>query len=841
MNERDLESAEPASHSQILPPTRNLDFASWNISTSWAAGLLALLTLAVFADIVFFGQGRVLSALGYDLSSEFVYWRDFGFRELKAGNLALWNPHCYSGTPFFGGFQSALLYPLNVLFLVLPLGPAINWSIALHVWLAGMFTFLWTRHRGLHSLACLLAAIMFMFGGPYFLHIYAGHLPNLGTMIWTPVLFLALDTILNQPSLGATLLGMFAVAMAILAGHIQYVFYMSVGAVVYCALHLASKCRSLVFPNLNAPVPGSGPAKSALPGLLKTVCCLSLIWLGAVALTAVQLLTGIQESHENVRAPGAPFEFASMFSFPPENFLTFVAPWFFGNLKASPYWGRCYLFEMSCFVSLTGLVLAIAGAVWGDRKARRFSLVLVLVTLCLALGAHTPLFSLLYKFVPGFDKFRGSSKFIFLSALFLSMLAAIGLDRLLKGNKVPRGLIWGSLAGAVILGGVWFCFSSDSSIPDVGSWWPRVIMGVRQTGEIFRQAGMPADLFESVPFAREAGAQAARSVGLAAAVLFALAGLLFLSRYSRCWLLAAGLVGVVEMIVFARSSLVTFDLAQTRSAYVQELLKDAPGDYRILHSLNPNSAMSLGAYDIMGDDPGMLRRYAEFLAFSQGDDPDEVQQNVPIRHVPPAFAMLRCRFVLQNTKEGIAWQEVGTPPLQQLQLVGGCQVLTNKNDILRAVTSPRFNARQEVVLETRPDLWPEPSGTNGTVKLLGSTTDELVIEADLPAPAILLVTEAFSAGWQARSLLNGDRRNYPVLPANYCLRAIPLAAGHHELRLEYLPAGFVIGKWVSLASVFLFLALLGLDRLTGRRSGSAPGRRRLEPAGQEVCPGSPAK
>jgi hypothetical protein len=782
-----------------------------------------------------------LSAEGTDLFHYFVHWRNFGFRELRAGNLALWNPHYYSGTPFFGGFQSALLYPLNVVFLLLPLGAALNWSVALHVWLAGLFTFLWTRNRGLHSLACLLGAIMFMFGGPYFLHIYAGHLPNLGTMIWAPLLFLALDKTLDRPSLGATLLGMFAVAMAILAGHIQYVFYMSVGAVIYCALHLASRWQSLLFPNSSAPAPGSSSPKNGQLVLLKTVLCLCLIWFGAVALTAVQFLTGIQESHENVRAPGAAFEFASMFSFPPENFLTFLAPWFLGNLKAVPYWGRCFLFEMSCFVSLTGLVLAIAGAVWGDRRVRRFSLVLVLITVCLALGAHTPLFGLLYKFVPGFDKFRGSSKFIFLSALFLAMLAAIGLDRLLKSQKTPGGLIWGSLGGAVMLGGVWFWLSSASANPDPAGWWPRVITGVQQTEEIFRQAGVPADLFGSIPFAREAGIQAARSAAAAAAVLLALSGVLFLSRYSRYWLLAACFLGVVELIVFARSSLVTFDLARTRYAYVQKLLKETPGDYRIFHSLNPNSAMSLGAYDIMGDDPGMLRRYAEFLAFSQGDDPDEVQQNVPIRHIPPAFAMLRCRYVLQNTKQGIAWQEVGTPPLQQLQLVGRCQVLTNKNDILRTVTSPGFNARQEVVLEARPDPWPEAVGTNGTVKLLSYSTDELTIEADLPAPAILLVTEAFSKGWQARSLLKGDRRNYPVLPANYCLRAVPLAAGHHRFCLEYLPKGFVVGKWISLVSAFLFVALLGLNRLTCGISGFARGQGHLAPAGQEPCPGSPAK
>ena len=75
------------------------------------------LTLLMFVDVLFSPRGVILSQLGTDLSSQFVYWREFGFSQLGQGNLALWNPHIFSGMPYFGGFQSALLYPLNWLFL----------------------------------------------------------------------------------------------------------------------------------------------------------------------------------------------------------------------------------------------------------------------------------------------------------------------------------------------------------------------------------------------------------------------------------------------------------------------------------------------------------------------------------------------------------------------------------------------------------------------------------------------------------------------------------------------------------------------------------------------------
>ena len=82
---------------------------------------LLVLTLAMFFDVLFLPGDAVLSNAKTDLASQFVHWRGFGFGEIARGNLPLWNPHIYSGAPFLAGFQSALLYPLNVLYLVLPL------------------------------------------------------------------------------------------------------------------------------------------------------------------------------------------------------------------------------------------------------------------------------------------------------------------------------------------------------------------------------------------------------------------------------------------------------------------------------------------------------------------------------------------------------------------------------------------------------------------------------------------------------------------------------------------------------------------------------------------------
>ena len=80
---------------------------------------------------------------------------------------------------------------------------------------------------------------MFMFSGPYFLHIYAGHLPHLALMPWVPLLFLSIDGCFDDARNPKWwLLGAFVFAMILLAGHPQYVYYTGMAAAVYMVLNL---------------------------------------------------------------------------------------------------------------------------------------------------------------------------------------------------------------------------------------------------------------------------------------------------------------------------------------------------------------------------------------------------------------------------------------------------------------------------------------------------------------------------------------------------------------------------------------------------------------------------
>jgi hypothetical protein len=758
--------------------------------TLLAAGIFAALTLIVFWDVLFTPGDVVLSLSRADLAHQFVAWRDFGFSELRQGNFALWNPHIYCGTPFFGGFQSGLLYPPNYAYLILPLAKAINFGIALHIFLAGFFMYLWASRRRLHFLACFLSGALWMFCGEHYLHIAAGHLDRLIATAWIPIVFLAIDGLFEDRRPRWVLLGILAVSMMIFGGDPQYVFYTAVAAGIYCALCLVRAERR----------------ERIAVGLV-------LICAGAAAITAVQLWTGLEATQASVRGSGGvPYQFAASFSFPPRNFLTLLAPGFFGDVTHVSYWGLGYIWEMCLFLSVAGLLLAIYGAIAGERTKRRFSITMALVLLLLAVGSHTPLFRVLYDCVPGFNRFRGMSKFAVQASAFIALLSGIGLDRLIRAPKVDRRLAAAPIAlgAALLIAAVWIGTPARPNLPSPG-WWQ-----VMRNTQAAQEIRVPAILYEDQVFACQAQVHAAHSLLLAALPCIILAaGLLFMGS-ARNLAFVIAIVAAGEMIFFALSIRPTFPLAESQPPGMKQFFKEHPGDYRALILDDPDAAMMFRVYGLWGFSPLLPGRFAEVMYAAQGLNPDQATPYLTFNGYAQIHRMFRGRFEIGGTDSAPERMEYGGA-MPRVALIRRYQVVSGRNRIFDAMFVPSFDPSQEVILESPPDPKPAPDGNPGHARVVKSSTDSLDIEADLETPAILLVTDNYDKAWHARGLPGSSQSRYEVMPANYTLRAIPLAAGHHEIRMEYLPTGFRIGRWISIVAAAGYALALVLAFPTLRR------------------------
>ena len=123
------------------------------------------------------------------------------------------------------------------------------------------------------------------------------------------------------------------------------------------------------------------------------------------------------------------------------NWITVVAPQWLGMpvRVADPakvlYWGFGYVWEASAFIGLTTAVFVVASLGKIRRRTVWPLVILLILTAVLAMGQFTPLYPLLYKYVPLFDDMRGTSKFAYLTVLAAVVLAGHGFDDMQHASR----------------------------------------------------------------------------------------------------------------------------------------------------------------------------------------------------------------------------------------------------------------------------------------------------------------------------------------------------------------------------------------------------------------------
>ncbi|MDW8103248.1 MAG: YfhO family protein [Anaerolineae bacterium] len=359
------------------------------------AHFLAIVFLACI--VVLLARNLLLTnriLVGLDLFTYFYPYWHLAAEAIKEGRIPLWNPYIFMGSPLLANIQLSFLYGINWPFIVWLSPPhAVKLSIALHLCLAGFFTWLLARKRlGLSSSASLFSALGFSAGG--FLVAQAEHINQLEVMTWLPFFILLME---SNPIAAA-----FIFCLMTFAGHLQ-ALYISLTAVGLYSLFSSfyNRGRSF-FKLLIACGIGSG-------------------------LAAVQLIPTLELAGLSIRSQGLSYQDATAFSLRP--FL--IAYSFLPPIALNPevIFGSRAFTEYMAYGGIICLLLAVAGFLSPGKKKWPW-VAMVFLGLFLALGRANPFYRLLYEFVPGFSSFRAPARWGLLWALGIPVLAGIGLDNL---------------------------------------------------------------------------------------------------------------------------------------------------------------------------------------------------------------------------------------------------------------------------------------------------------------------------------------------------------------------------------------------------------------------------
>ena len=414
--------------------------------------VLAVTTAGFGWKLLFTG----LVVIGYDTMTYMYPYRVFAAEALRDGRVPLWNPWIFFGVPFLANLQSAVFYPLHVLFLVLP-GPfAMNASVVIHFFLAAWFAAL--AARGIARLdwwSAGVAGLLYGFSG--FVGAQVGHLNQLNAAAWLPLAALTIHRALEAHAIRWAVATGVILAVQLLAGHAQETYMTVVAVGAYVAFHVAVAAWTLALPgraphgdrlgtwarSLNDNVPAVVPRLTDAgfrggSALRWRAWWRHAVWSGALlalagalagGIAAIQALPTTELTAVSIRAGGMSFGEAISFSLPPRELFVGLLPTFG---LASPTSN-----EFLGWIGFSGATLVLAGITFRARQpAILFFAILSLVALLLALGNHTPIYGSIFR-LPGMNLFRVPARWLFLATFGGAIVGGAGFSFLRAPSPIP--------------------------------------------------------------------------------------------------------------------------------------------------------------------------------------------------------------------------------------------------------------------------------------------------------------------------------------------------------------------------------------------------------------------
>lgn len=355
---------------------------------------------------------------------------------VQQGILPLWDPTVTSGQPFILSLYF-FLYPLNWLYLLLPLEAAFTVHLLGRLLLAGAFTFLVAREFKLPPAASLLAALAFTFNG--FHLVWAGW-PHTSVSSLLPLLLWAVMKAINTKQDRYLLLLSLVVVMLLAGGFLPVAGY---------ALYAAAGLGLFLLWKQYRPKDRSRTLKEAARiGLFMGL---------GILISAVHLFPFL----ENLLQSGYGLERGQdqalyrYFHLPWWQLIMYAMPGYYGGIT-TPYWGSVNFVEVSGYIGLIPFSLALISLGRLRYPSLRtpgyyYSLALAVVSLGVTYGIRPV--SIPVTMLPGLQ-LAINTRLLVLAAFGLALLAGHGLGflRYLERHRGRAHMLkWAAVAAGSII------------------------------------------------------------------------------------------------------------------------------------------------------------------------------------------------------------------------------------------------------------------------------------------------------------------------------------------------------------------------------------------------------
>jgi hypothetical protein len=739
--------------------------------------VMAILFFALLVVIFFWGQLTGSAFFWEDFTEAFYPYQSFAARNFTSGIIPYWNPYTFNGMPFLADLQNGIFYPGNQLMYHLSGGNLSSWLaqffIILHYLIAMLGVWKLARSFDISQWGSAIAAIGYGFGGLMVAH--AMHHNMIFHEAWFPWIVYFFYQGVRRRNLFYSFSAGLILGLMLLAGHPQLALYIVFFLFCLTIFLLVRDLRAPATEEDTRPGIGVGIAAAAIPIIIGS------------GIFAIQLLPGMELAALSERA-NFTYEQTLEGALGAGQLLTLIVPKLFGIAgpavtAETQFWYRPephYFWETAIYIGVVTLILAAVGLASRRLGALGWFLgAMGLFGILYALGDSFVLHPLFGR-LPLFNSFRIPTRMALYFALGGSLLAGVGLDRLLKGEG-ERSTGKESRVALIVGGFI-------------------VLIGLlAASGILTGMFNPPQGLGEKTG---ASGVVALLIGGIATAVIWArLGGRIAGTAVAPILLLLA----VIDMFAFGMGQ---NDSKEDPQAQIYQPLSQQFAAYR---SEPPSKIFRVksreGGAMLMPRNAGP---YSNIMLY-EGYNALRLQRRVPpVTDTERAFDLLNIRYDVRvdSATGGMGLVERPTA-FPHARMIYDVQVV----DSARAhalLSSGGIDLARSAVVEDDPGIKFDGTG-NGQATITRYDASEIEVKVTTDKPGLLLLSEIWYPAWQVTI----DGAPAKLLRANHSLRGIAIPAGTYTVALHFESSAFRTGTWITIASLLVGVvgaAVLGMRK-----------------------------
>ncbi len=437
-----------------------------------AAIAVIVLIIILFFNPLFFGNKTFQSGDIITIKSMRSYI------EKDRDGFTLWNPYIFCGIPahatgtalrwwdFIGAVYSKGKGIISGLFGNNFAGHTLN------LMLIAFGGFIFMRSIKASRLVSLFVALAMAFSTGIIVMVYIGHITKLISLAAFPIVLMLLLRMNKRIKLLDFILLVIALHFVVLGTHVQIIYYIFLTAaffyIFYFIIGLVEKKNDFVKRIFKSAAVFT---VASLIAVAMSYDSYSQLWEYNKYSTRGTKSIVEQQSKDKTKSESDFYNYATNWSFSPEEVLTFFVPSFygFGNatykgpltqnrpVNINTYFGQMPFVDVAQYMGIVVFVLALIGIILGwKNRFVQFLTYLNLIFLIVSFGKNMPLlYDLFFHYLPLFDKFRVPSMILNITQMTVPVLAGIGIMELMKRRESEeKNLLEVLLKGAMVFGGL---------------------------------------------------------------------------------------------------------------------------------------------------------------------------------------------------------------------------------------------------------------------------------------------------------------------------------------------------------------------------------------------------